>query len=328
MNKSVCIILPVYNEEANLDFVLGGILHNLGKNYIINLIVVNDCSTDNSEETAKNTWTTKSHELDSESTLYIVNLRVNSGHQKAIAAGLHQANKISDCDSFLIMDADGQDDSNALMPLFKSLSTVDISFARRTTRSESIVFQLAWRCYQAAMSSIFRGAVPYGNFSAFNRQVLSFLLNLKDFRHLAATLTLSPFKKCDIPVPRKDRNAGVSHMNFFGLVDYGIGAMTSYPDAWIKIFSRVAFLTAAFGGAIAITTVSIRLFTKQAIPGWASTMSLASFGIAFQAVGFLATTAFLSRLINIQTSNTRLIICSVRIIKARDESVLDIDRSA
>ena len=48
MNSNVSVIIPVYNEERNIEYVIEGV-----EKYCENIIIVDDKSTDNSYEIIK-----------------------------------------------------------------------------------------------------------------------------------------------------------------------------------------------------------------------------------------------------------------------------------
>ena len=64
MNSNVSVIIPIYNEELNIEYVIEGV-----EKYCQNIIVVDDKSTDNSYEIIKS----KSQEICFE-ILYLHNL--------------------------------------------------------------------------------------------------------------------------------------------------------------------------------------------------------------------------------------------------------------
>jgi membrane-bound metal-dependent hydrolase YbcI (DUF457 family) len=73
-----------------------------------------------------------------------------------------------------------------------------------------------------------------------------------------------------IPIPRGYRIAGKSRMNFVALVTHGLSAISVFGDVVgvrILIESLVGSCLAFVG---ILVVIMIRLFTNQAIPGWAT----------------------------------------------------------
>lgn len=107
INKSVSIVIPVYNEAEMIEKVLKDIKcfcdSNIDK---YEIVCVNDCSKDNSLEILKN--------IDF---ITLVKHKVNKGYGAALKSGINQAKY----DVIMIMDSDGQhkveDIPNILKPL-------------------------------------------------------------------------------------------------------------------------------------------------------------------------------------------------------------------
>ena len=133
MEKSVIIIIPIYNDFTslkilvrNLETALAG---DTGKKYSI--LVVNDGSTQPVDIPPSRAFD-----------IHVFHLHRNMGHQKAITIGLaHICNTIA-CDYAVIMDGDGEDRPEDVPALLKvSQDNNDtIVFARRTDRKEGWQF--------------------------------------------------------------------------------------------------------------------------------------------------------------------------------------------
>ena len=94
--ESISIVVPVYNEEANIELLveqLGGVLND--RRYEI--VFVDDGSRDGTLERIKALRETNSH-------LHYLSLSRNFGHQNALKAGLDHAS--GDC--VITMDGDLQ----------------------------------------------------------------------------------------------------------------------------------------------------------------------------------------------------------------------------
>lgn len=105
------IVVPVYNEEENLEPLIretNGALERLGKSYEI--IVVDDGSNDG-------TYPILSRLHKTESCLKVVRLKRNFGQTAAVAAGLAQARG----QVIIAMDGDGQNDPKDIPALLAKL---------------------------------------------------------------------------------------------------------------------------------------------------------------------------------------------------------------
>ena len=96
MSGKVLIVIPCYNEEASLPSVLDELLQtSLPGGYQLDVLVVNDCSKDNTSAVAKN-----GHAI-------VIDLPVNLGIGGAVQTGILYA-RDSGYDIAIQLDGDGQ----------------------------------------------------------------------------------------------------------------------------------------------------------------------------------------------------------------------------
>ena len=114
MKTKLAIVLPCYNEEEILPFSiekLSQVFDQLIKKEVISdssfMLFVNDGSNDNTWNIIKDYNTINKY-------VYGIKLSHNVGHQKAIMAGMMAARKMGDIDVVITMDADLQDDLEAI----------------------------------------------------------------------------------------------------------------------------------------------------------------------------------------------------------------------
>lgn len=200
-------------------------------------------------------------------------LRLNLGHQRAIAIGLAHIHKTNRCDAILIMDADGEDTAEGVTELLRAFRQdhgAMLIFAARSRRTESLLFRCLYGGYKILHRLLTGISVQVGNFSIVPPPYLNTLVVQSElWNHYAASVFRSkrPFRM--IPIPRGKRIAGSSRMSFVGLVTHGLSAISVFGDVVgtrLLVGSSVGSLLAAAGMVAAI----VRLFTHGAIPGWAA----------------------------------------------------------
>jgi glycosyltransferase involved in cell wall biosynthesis len=207
-------------------------------------------------------------------TIRILRLRRNLGHQRAIAIGLAHIEQTTACDAVLVMDADGEDTPSGALELIRSFSDDDgrkAIFAERSRRTESILFRTFYWLYKSLHRILTGLSVRVGNFSVLPSRYLNTIVTLPDmWNHYAAAVFRSRLSFTTLPIPRGRRIAGASQMNFVALVTHGLSAISVFGDVVgvrLLIGSLVGSLLAT-GGILIV--VMVRLFTNQAIPGWAT----------------------------------------------------------
>lgn len=97
------IVIPAFNEEHTIENVIKSAL-----NHVENIIVVNDCSTDNTEK------------LSLSAGAKVINLKKNKGYDFALEQGINFALN-NGATSILTLDADGQHPISSIKPMIDLL---------------------------------------------------------------------------------------------------------------------------------------------------------------------------------------------------------------
>jgi len=267
--ERLLILIPVYNDWN----VLGSLLPRLDAaladaRLVADLLVVDDGSTQDPSDFQV------PGSLERLGKLFVLSLKRNLGHQRAIAIGLAYAEAQLDPDVVVVMDSDGEDEPLDVPRLVERLHAEQgkkIVFAERTRRSESWMFCIFYALYKVLHFALVGRGVRVGNFSAIPRRRLSSLVVVAElWNHYAAAVVRSRQPSCAIPTRRARRLSGRSSMDFVGLVTHGLSAISVFGDVVGVRLLLVSIVLAgsALGGIVG--GVAIRLATNWAIPGWAT----------------------------------------------------------
>ncbi len=280
LTKKVYCLTPVYNDWESLKIVLNHIemiQDKLSKDITLSLVAVNDGSTD---------------ELNFEISAFkipieIVNLKVNIGHQRAIAVGLQYINKeINDCDYILVLDGDGEDKPEDIPLLIEKClaeQSAKIIFAQRKKRQESLLFKTGYFFYRYLFYFLTGQKISFGNFSIIPKKLLVKVVHQNNiWNHYSGGIIQSkiPFDK--VLLDRGKRYKGTSKMNFNNLIIHGLSSIAVYFD-YLSI--RILRLSMYGIGVCFLSVIYIlyqKTFTNNAIPGWASSLILIISGIILQ----------------------------------------------
>jgi glycosyltransferase involved in cell wall biosynthesis len=234
--------------------------------------------------------------LQSFSSVEIVVLRRNVGHQRALAIGLSHVFETKAGEAVLVMDADGEDrpeDVIRLVEAHAALQEPKIIFAERTRRSEGVVFRVLYYFYCSLHFALTGYKIRFGNFSIIPRKLLGCLVvdpNL--WLHFAATVVSGGTPFTTIPTHRGVRLFGKSRLSFTSLVIHGFAAISCYNEI---VGVRLIFCSLGLSALILfliLQVLVIRLATPWAIPGWA-TMAGGLFCVLLSQV-LLAVLAFIA----------------------------------
>lgn len=262
------IILPFFNESNVLNLLiqnLSATLNNIDQNFI--LLFVNDGSTDDSQQKLEKS------EIDNKNIqIMSIELMSNHGHQNAIRQGLIFIREylIGGLVGTIIMDADGEDNPEAIKELVKK-KEFDIVFVTRGKRKESITFKMGYFFYKLIFKMITGKVINFGNYSMISKTVLN-AISHKKFFHYSAFLSKHRFKIEHIKFDRNKRIDGKSKMGYKNLLIHAIKSLIEYYEDLIvfqiKVFILILILFAGLLGYV----VYEKFISHTAILGWPSTL--------------------------------------------------------
>jgi hypothetical protein len=235
--------------------------------------------------------------LDAITTIDVLSLARNVGHQRAIALGLAWVEANRPGTHVLVMDADGEDDPKDAVNLVAEAARHahrKVVFAQRTRRREGPVFRTGYIVYKLLFRVATGAEISFGNFSVVPWDALRRIARVSEiWNNYAAGVMKSRVAFVTVPTPRSRRLTGQSKMNLTSLILHGLSALSVHSDT-ISVRAVVASgaLVAGMAALIAVV-VGIRVLTPLAIPGWASSVVGLAVIILLQAISLSSVFAFL-----------------------------------
>lgn len=230
--QPITIITPCYNESRIVICFLESMEDVLSLlPYSFQVVVVNDCSTDDTLQLL-NEFRFRSAHI----SLHVVSLASNCGHQAAIYQGfLHAASLPGD--RIIVMDSDGED-APAVIPLLLEERGADVVNVVRSKRSEPLMFRISYSCYKVIFRLITGQRMNYGNFCLISRAVMERAIEAK-FTHLAAFLSRQKYPTRYVTANRESRIGGRSKMSFRKLLRHALLSFAEYGyDRQLRFFKR------------------------------------------------------------------------------------------
>lgn len=275
----ISLVLPVFNEAAILETLQDRIDAGLAKaGCRWEVIYVNDGSTDQSGEIL-------SRLAQERPQIRCVHLSRNFGHQSAIHAGLAHAKG----DAAIIMDSDMQDDPARLTEFIEAWRNgADVVYAIREKRKEAWWKNLLFLGFYRLLNRISDIPIPSdaGAFGLVDQRVVQQILQLREVdRFYPGLRSWVGFRQQGIVVERcarHDDKPRVSLRQLFKLAQSAIFGFSRFP---LFIFYAISFASLAVAGSCLTYALVSKWFTGLAIPGWASTTTLASFFGGLNALG-------------------------------------------
>jgi glycosyltransferase involved in cell wall biosynthesis len=262
-NPSITIVAPVYNESAGITAYIKEIENLDIKN--LELILVNDGSTDNTEEVISN--------YAGKLPIQLITLSRNFGHQSAILAGLDAAKS----EIVITMDADLQHPASLIPKMLEQhqkgadvVQTIRVSGTETTEVKKNTASFFYTLLNTISDQKITPNA---SDFRSMNRRALDALLAMperrKFLRGMAHWIGFNQHTLTFQVAPRVSGDSKYSTTKMIKLALHGITSFSTAPLYVSALFGLILFLLAAIYTAYVLY---VRIFTTAVVEGWASVL--------------------------------------------------------
>lgn len=264
MIKTISIILPIYNEEDNVDELISRLKiteNQLKDDYIFDYIFINDCSIDSSFN--------KLLEYSSRFTnIKVISFSRNFGQQLAFKAGYDNCNG----DFIITMDSDLQDPPELILDLIKKIEKgFDIIYARRKDRHEGFFKKVTADIYYKIINKFSDVKIPknVGDFRIINSKVLNEIkkINQKDL-YIRGAIANMGFKFDFLDFDRHNRISGKTNYNISKMIKLALDGIINYTEIPLKIIKWVAILSFLSGFFGLIMMLYLDIFQNKYFPTW------------------------------------------------------------
>lgn len=268
----LAIVIPCFNEEAVLcetELRLLQVLDQLTASQMIDsdshLVFVDDGSRDK-------TWNLIEDASRRESRIQGLKLSRNRGHQNAVLAGL----MTSKGDILISADADLQDDLEAIDNMVSAYHEgSDIVYGVRNARATDTWFK------RVTAESYYRLLAKFGVEIVFNHADYRLMSRraveaLREYREvnlfLRGIIPQLGYKTAVVYYDRNERFAGESKYPLSKMLALAWQGITSFSTTPLRMITGLGFIISGGSIAFSVWALGVRLFSDQAIPGWASTV--------------------------------------------------------
>lgn len=264
--QKLSIIVPLYNESEGFTLLTTRLesLQKTIKNYKVELIFINDGSSDNTFELIY------SYAQNNPCVSYI-NLSRNFGKEIAMTSAID----FCDADLAVIIDADLQDPPELIPEMIKYYEEgYDDVYAKRLSRDgETIIKKWTSKKYYQIMQSFTNVAIQkdVGDFRLLSKKCLDAIREYRELnRNMKSVFSWVGFKKKEITYHRDKRAAGNTKFNYFKLLNLAIDGFTSVTSAPLRYSAILGFFIAFCSSIYAAITLIKTLIFGISMPGYAS----------------------------------------------------------
>ncbi|MDE7099250.1 MAG: glycosyltransferase family 2 protein [Ruminococcus sp.] len=290
MDKILYMVVPCYNEEEVLHETAKRLTEKykslMQRNLISEksrVVFVDDGSKDS-------TWNIICSLHESDPIFSGIKLSRNSGHQNAVLAGLMTVREL--CDMAITMDADLQDDINAVDEMVQKYHEgYQVVYGVRSARKTDTFFKKFTAESFYKFMKIMGADVVYNHadFRLMSSRVLAELANCHEvnlfLRGLVRTLG---FKSCNVMYERAERFAGESKYPLKKMLAFALNAITSFSTRPLRLITGAGLFMFVISIFAVIWTICVKL-TGNAELGWSSTVCSIWFigGLQILALGII-----------------------------------------
>jgi glycosyltransferase involved in cell wall biosynthesis len=263
--KLVSIVVPVFNEEENIQMFYREVCKYMDPlPYQFELIFVDDGSKDGTPLLLE-----KLAQQDSRVRGLI--LARNFGHQLALTCGLDHA----DGEGVITMDGDMQHPPEMLPLLlakweegFEVVQTIRVS-----TEGVSWFKALTSSLYYKVINTLSKVHIQEGgsDFRLLDKAVVKSFRRFKErARFIRGMIGAIGYKQIMVEFIAPKRYAGKSKFSLSRMMHFALDGITAYSKLPLRFAFYIGLLFALISFAVTMHVIYIKLFTIEAVPGWAT----------------------------------------------------------
>ncbi|MBP2641604.1 MAG: glycosyl transferase family 2 [Firmicutes bacterium] len=263
--KFISIVVPVFNEQDNLDVFYQEVCRHMEKlSYRFELVFVDDGSSD-ATPLILDRLAAKDHRVRA----FI--LARNFGHQVALTCGLDHAGG----DAVITMDGDMQHPPELLPAILEKWEEgyEVVKTVRLRTEGISIFKKFTSNMFYKLINAMSNVHITEGgsDFRLLDKKVvLSFRRFKEKARFIRGMVDSIGYRQTTLEFTALRRYAGQSKYSVAKMLHFALDGITAYSRMPLRFafYSGIVFSLISFG--LTLHVLFIKFFTNEAVPGWAT----------------------------------------------------------
>jgi polyisoprenyl-phosphate glycosyltransferase len=291
-NVDLSIIIPIYNEEGNINNLVARLRTVVEKMHLpsIEYIFINDGSKDRSLEIIRSISA-------QDTSIKYIDLSRNFGHQIAVSAGLD--NSLGD--AVIIIDADLQDPPELIPDLYAKLKTgYEVVYAKRKSRQgESAMKKFTATMFYRLLAKLTSINIPVdtGDFRIIDKKIVNVLRQMPEQqKFLRGQISWIGFNQTFIEYDREERHAGKTGYTYKKMIRLALDGITSYSNFPLKFATMAGFVVSGISFFMILYALYTRFISRDYEPGWTSLMLAVLFIGGIQLIGIGIIGEYISRM--------------------------------
>jgi len=267
--KTICVIIPVYNEEDIIEELISRLQKETKQlQYDFKFIIIDDGSTDSTFDTLRKIQQ-KNRRIE------IIKLSRNWGHQNSYNAGIDYAKG----DAVILMDGDLEDPPELISEFVKNWEAgYEIVYGVKKSREENKFKKMMFSLFYIMLKYIADVSIDRqaGMFSLLDKRAYVHIRNCKEMnKYYVGLRAFIGFKQISIPYKREKRFAGRPKQSLNRLFNYALNAFFSFSYLPVRLitYSGICLLLILFFLSCALVIfriTNLKIWFIQTLPGWTS----------------------------------------------------------
>jgi undecaprenyl-phosphate 4-deoxy-4-formamido-L-arabinose transferase len=278
------IVIPVYNGALSIGRLVDELITRLSPVFNIEIVLVNDCSPDNSEEVC--IGITKKHP----EFVSFYSLAMNVGEHNTVMAGLNKATG----DFAIIMDDDFQNPVSEVIKLIDYMinSNYDVVYTYYEEKKHSIFRNLGSQFNDKVANIMLKKPknLYMSSFKIINRFLIDEVIKYNlPYPYLDGLILRSTSNIGKLKVSHTERQIGKSNYTLKKLVSLWMNMFTNFSILPLRISIILGFIFSIIGFLIGIDAVIEKIYNPNVPQGYTFIVIIISFyaGIQLIAIGMV-----------------------------------------
>lgn len=278
------IVIPVYNGALSIGRLVDELITRISPVFNIEIVLVNDCSPDNSEEVC--IGITKKHP----EFVSFYSLAMNVGEHNTVMAGLNKATG----DFAIIMDDDFQNPVSEVIKLIDYMikSNYDVVYTYYEEKKHSIFRNIGSQFNDRVANIMLKKPknLYMSSFKIINRFLIDEVIKYNlPFPYLDGLILRSTSNIGKIKVSHTERQIGKSNYTLRKLISLWLNMFTNFSILPLRISIILGFIFSIIGFLIGIDAVIEKIYNPNVPQGYTFIVIIISFyaGIQLIAIGMV-----------------------------------------
>lgn len=311
------VVIPVYNEEGNLEELyqrLTQVLDKLGKSYEI--ILTNDGSKDHSAEILRTLHERRPNHI------RVIEFNGNFGQHMAVMAGFERVRG----DIVITMDADLQNPPEEIPKLVAAIEKGhDVVNAYRQERQDHwfrLLFSKLHNKIRAKIMPKLHMRDEGCMLRAYRRQIVDLVAATGEAVTFVPALALSyASNPTEVGVAHAPRMAGKSNYNFYALMRYNFDVITGFSLVPLQAITMIGVAVSAFSFFFVVFLLARRFIVGPEVEGVFTLFAILFFLIGILLLGLGITGEYIGRIYQEVRQRPRFVVREVLEVTADKEAV-------